>query len=269
MIFNPPTVPPKPPITTVFVHGTHRTADFFGLGFYPLKPYITHKQGLTPLPECDPRFCYTKTMNRIIENSNGHLKPENSYLFCWSGKLSHKDRLEAAQELHNHLTDLYHKDRTAQLLLITHSHGGNVALNLGAIPQKPYCIDCAVLIACPVQEDTKQYANNRYFFKEIYAPYSSWDMFQVLDLQGAYRNRSYVRNLFTNARKPQSTTKKPFFSERTFDKKSPVKHIHVTKKKRPIGHIEFLLPGFTKKLVDIVKTAQKHDYSSGILEYKL
>ena len=94
-------------------------------------------------------------------------------------------------------------------------------------------------------------------------------MFQILDLQGAYRNRSYIRNLFTNARKPQSVAKKPFFSERLFDKKSPVKHIHVTKKKRPIGHIEFLLPGFTKKLVDMLKTAQTHDYSSGILEYKL
>jgi len=43
-----------------------------------------------------------------------------------------------------------------KVTLISHSHGGNVALNLAAIAEKesPLSIERLILLACPVQQET-------------------------------------------------------------------------------------------------------------------
>lgn len=48
--------------------------------------------------------------------------------FCWSGGNSHTDRLKAGEDLAEHIKNLANRFTRAKLFLISHSHGGNVAM---------------------------------------------------------------------------------------------------------------------------------------------
>lgn len=267
MFFAPASLPPKPPANIVFVHGTHRTGNALSFNYSPLKPYLSHPAGLYKFSDCDDNFCFKWVMKQLIEKSNGLFNPEYCHIFCWSGQLSHKARIEAAQNLHNELIKLYRKNPDIPLIIFTHSHGGNVVLNLAGInEEKPYSIDSLVLLACPVQEKTKSYIFDD-LFKEIFSIYSSWDMIQVLDPQGIYYYKEKLYSYFTNQNQPTEPTPS-FFSERLFPQESKVKHICL-KRMRPISHLEFLLPTCTSKYPEILYTTINHDFTSGPMEYQL
>ena len=124
-----------------------------------------------------------------------------------------------------------------RIRLITHSHGGNVALFLSKINNKSEKIKIyeLILLACPVQKKTSQLVKNQ-MFEKIYSLYSGMDILQVIDPQGMHEI------IKKEARKAKET---PFFSERRF---KPQKNMLQAKLKingRGILHVEFLLKKFT------------------------
>ncbi|MCF7900206.1 hypothetical protein K9K77_01720 [Candidatus Babeliales bacterium] len=268
MFFTPPTPPPQKPIfVTVFVHGTDLIPKTI---IKPFERLVRHESGMFPLKEITEKYKYTKVLRNICRDNPDRFPKESAYLFCWSGKLSHKDRLAAAKDLNKSINDIIemYKNKKQKIIftIITHSHGGNVVLNLSNLKEaKNYFIDHLILMAVPVQEKTKKCVSDP-FFKQttIYAIYSMGDMVQILDLQGAKPQGRAYRRIFSepkNGSKLLNLEKPiPLFSERKFKSKK-VNHIKVTSKKRPILHIEFLLPSFTKKISTLLEQAAKHNFS--------
>ncbi|NBP01708.1 MAG: hypothetical protein EBU90_16540 [Proteobacteria bacterium] len=269
MLFFPPSFPPPPTKITVFVHGTHRFAQLVPKAIKPLYNRFHYEPGLRHISQAPECYCYRRFLASIAKYGNNYFPQEHCYLFGWSGTLSHEARVKAAEELHEGLMFLHKKYQRYELTLITHSHGGNVVLNLAGLDhKKPYQIDRLILIACPVQEVTKNFVFDP-LFKEIYAPYSKWDSFQVLDPQGAVPRRRYVRCIFTQSARCTHLQFIPLFSERRFPADSKVKHISVIRWFRPLSHVEFLFPSFTKKLEQMLIKAKDHDFSKKEMRYKL
>lgn len=119
---------------------------------------------------------------------------DDFYLLRWSGLLDHRERKQVSAFLYQELLGLITKikQKTGQdpiVTIITHSHGGNIALNLAALNQQnghKLVIDRLVLLACPVQKGTAHFVNHG-TFKQIYAFYSDLDFIQVLAMQGVFK----------------------------------------------------------------------------------
>lgn len=268
MFFNPPALPPQKPIfVTVFVHGTDLIPKTI---IKPFERLVRHEPGMFSLTEITEKYKYTKVLRNICRDNPDRFPRESAYLFCWSGKLSHKDRLHAAKNLNKEIKTLiagYKKKKQKIILtIISHSHGGNVVLNLANLKEaKNYSLDHLILMAVPVQEKTKKCVSDPFFeHTKIYAIYSHGDMVQILDPQGIKPQERAYRKIFSepkNGSKLLNLEKPiPLFSERKFENKK-VLHIKVTSKKRPILHIEFLLPSFTKKISLLLEQAAQHDFS--------
>lgn len=253
---------------TIWIHGTHRIND--RLGIPGIGVYVDHKVGLYKPDECVEKYLYRGIARAISKHMPHEFPTEHFYILCWSGILSHEARLEAAEMLHRELNNLvaYYekKGKKCIITLITHSHGGNVALNLTKISgARDYVIEKLVLLAVPVQEIT-QYNVDNDIFKSVFSVYSRWDIIQLGDPQGFWQSRKMVRKFFTQEGHMQesSDSKIPLFSERTFRSKK-VKHIEVRHAtffgNRPIDHVEFLLPYFTQHIGSILERAMKYDFS--------
>ena len=171
--------------------------------------------------------------------------PWHFYLFGWSGKLSYQEREDTARILYNEIKALiaeYKKQygTTPALRLITHSHGGNVALNLAKIKEAgdtEFVIDELILLACPVQIKTAPLIKDK-LFKKIYSLYSTRDLIQILDPQEVYNNLKEKRF--------------PLFSQRRFPDQANLRQIIVKRKKRAISHVEFMLEKFLTTLPTIL-----------------
>lgn len=107
------------------------------------------------------------------------------YTFSWNGRLSQRHRLNAAYKLYHKLMkvlSLLERDST-EVILVGHSHGGNVILNL-ARAEKKYrnglMVDRAVLLGTPVQCETRHLLKHS-MFKIAYHCYSTGDRIQNLD----------------------------------------------------------------------------------------
>ncbi|MBA3954373.1 hypothetical protein H0X48_03595 [Candidatus Dependentiae bacterium] len=159
---------------------------------------------------------------------------KTSYLFGWSGRLNFQARKEAAHELYKVLKELPHP-----ITLITHSHGGNVALNLALIVQEyddtTFFIDRLVLLAAPVQAATAHLVKSP-IFKRVISLYSSKDWTQVIDPQRLY---SISRS---------SNIPVPFFSQRIYPASDNLIQACILINRRSPTHIEFLSPNFFKTL---------------------
>ena len=118
------------------------------------------------IPGIQPVHAYNKknnlfTIAKILNANDPEDFPlENLYFFGWSGKLSSHARKLAARLLYKDLIILIqqHKqqyDTTPRIRMITHSHGGNVALYLAKIKKEfitQITIEQLILLACPVQQ---------------------------------------------------------------------------------------------------------------------
>lgn len=235
-------------MVTIFIHGT-----------LPPEP-IRNLPVLDKFFFCPQGLILAETLQNISGEKNYHLAqvpfvlyqsdPENFdlkdfYLFGWSGALSPKARLEAALLLYNNIKEL----NLHNIRLITHSHGGNVALNLKVIAEKhndnKFKIDELILLACPVQKQTSNYINS-HIFKKKYSFHSHLDIIQVIDPQGFH---DLYENLKTN-----NLNINPIFSKRHFNRKDNVVQIQTTINNRNLLHIEFLLTKFLNFLPVALKT---------------
>jgi len=245
----------KIPTITIWIHGARLVPNFaFRKFFY--KPL-----GLKKIKSIDKKYHIRKIADRLIEEDPKRFCKKHFYIFGWSGKVNFIARKEAAQELYNKLEILvskYYKKYNCipHIRLITHSHGGNVALNSSLFKKKEnhFKINELILLACPVQEATKQLIEDP-FFERCYSFFSKTDIIQIIDPQGLYRKgkRHYT----------------PFFSERHFPYHKKLTQARIKINGRSLFHIEFLLKKFVTNLPAILnKIEHKNTKSLLVLNLK-
>lgn len=117
------------------------------------------------------------------------------YTFGWCGLLSAKARYSEAAILFDALEQEVERFKrngiTPKIRIFAYSHGGNVALNLGAVRQlkkqnSSLVVDQLILIGMPVQTETESFVNDP-VFKQVFNVYSKGDRVQQLDLFSAKR----------------------------------------------------------------------------------
>lgn len=221
----------RPPIT-IWVHGSKLTPTFaFNNFFYRM-------QGMHSALDYDIKYHKRTTAELLCQISPDQYALDQFYFFGWNGKLCFNERKNAAKELYAtmlKLIDTYKAEykQKPKIRIITHSHGGNVVLNLAKVqnPQRPLIVDELIMLCCPVQEKTKRLIEADCFGK-VYAFYSSTDIYQIIDPQGLYKKGKA----------------KKMFSERTFDHHDTLRQTCVELNGRSLMHIDFLLTRFLKHL---------------------
>lgn len=151
-----------------------------GLGLHKVDLHHPHNNAAAPI---------IAASFEEISRSIGHEPSDQYYTFGWSGLVSNKIRYLESAFLHQDLERLIKKIQAEgfnpKIRLIGYSHGGNLALQLGAlhttkpISQKFY-IDELWLIGTPIQVET-DYLINSPIFKKVYNFYSRSDSVQMLD----------------------------------------------------------------------------------------
>lgn len=224
------------PTITVFVHGT-RLFPKFALqeGFYSAP-------GMVKISELDRSYHVMHMIAReLVRLDPERFSEEWMYAFGWHGKWSFRGRRQAAQDLYDALlvlVDKYEKQYGVKpaVRLITHSHGGNVALNLAAVkdPNNTLKIHELVILGCPVQAETKNFINDTIFIKK-YVLSSLNDLIQIVDPQGLQRWRT-----------------DHFFSERWFPLYKGAVQTMVKINGVGLWHLEFIYQRFIKRLPEIL-----------------
>lgn len=304
-----PHVPSTPQPITIWVHGTKASS------FLPIQ--VTQRIedkldelsrlpiGLHHLQSINPQSRIFQ-LNKFLADTDSYQFPfDGMYGFGWSGELSPEARTQAAEILYESLAALHtayeSKHATVpEINIITHSHGGNVALHISDFVKldNALAINRLILLACPVQAYTKQ-AIEHTMFKNIYAIHSHWDMVQVGDPQRLHPVKKGLENFFRKGSWKdlieafKQTIHLPQFSERHFKSAKPIKHIDVVwhttipwddtdlemfgefglfikqssdyfkAHKRGVLHEEFIIPSFIKKLPSILSYADNAPYVHG------
>lgn len=229
------------PTVTIWIHGTCLLSDkLFN------KLCLTPK-GFVPVSEIKDKFQVHKAAKFLSKQDPQRFNFEHFYAFGWSGKLSFAERKKAAQDLYSHIRELtknYKKKyrRKPKIRLITHSHGGNVALNLAHIcnPRDRIKLEELILLGCPIQHETVHKAKHP-FFKKIYSFFSTLDTLQIIDPQG-------LQNWNTTELPKNIHYKRCLLSGRCFPLDPKIKQIQMKMNGRGILHVEFLLTRFLSLL---------------------
>jgi len=236
---------------TVWIHGT-RTISLSTLPL--LKRFFKNYFGIDGL---HPAQIYTEKNNMLsiaktLHKTDPESFPfEDIYIFGWSGVLSPQARFEAAIQLYEELLTLSRNyvekyQIKPRIRLITHSHGGNVALYLAQREkdqQENLVVDEFVILACPVQKETSHLLKSE-MFKSVYSFYSTFDFIQTLDPQGAYN----AKKQWSQNKKAHLNLQEPFFSERMFESQENLKQMLVKENGRPILHSEFIHEQFVARI---------------------
>ncbi len=244
-----------PTEVTVWVHGTALVPQIMPNFFY-------RKQGFHSALIYEGRYHLRKIVNSLHAQAPELFPLEHFYIFGWNGKLNFEERRKAAQELYYELMNLHDLYRekcgvAPRIKMITHSHGGNVALNLAKVKEKnqDFVISELIMLACPVQAETMHLVSDP-LFKKIYSFYSESDLIQIIDPQGLYHNKMTAHGLF---------------SSRLFPQYSHVCQIKSRLGNRGLAHIDFLLmrfisnmPAIMKELAQRQKTDQSGFYALSI-----
>lgn len=119
------------------------------------------------------------------------------YTFSWSGRLSHKKRVQAAHDLYRQLMAEIKRlnEKNIHITILGHSHGGNVTLNLAQAENTYHQhlkIDRAILLGTPVQSETQPLLASP-IFKSIYHCYSHGDNVQKMDFISTRDDHSFRR----------------------------------------------------------------------------
>jgi hypothetical protein len=252
---------------TVFIHGTLLTGNTLGDFVKKIHDFFYCPQGITQLADLDSRYHVSKIGKWMCEADPCRFKAEDFYLYGWSGQLSDQARTEAAEGLFAGLRDLrekYYKEQGVypQIRLVTHSHGGNVALHLADVSDHSFVIDELVLLACPVQKETEEHVHNS-LFSTVYSFFSTIDAFQVVDPQAlnALRDMSRESGFSLSLLKEWQTKKIPLFSQRRFALGDNLMQASIKRSIRGIAHIEFLFKPFIQRLPIFLDELDKHRFN--------
>ena len=248
-LHTPPPPPPQPIPVTIWIHGT-RPSSFLPslrkevkqqLDGVTQAPYGLHSA--QQLAQSLKHYKITKTLS----DANSNQFPfEHLYVFGWSGDLDITVRQAAAFDLYMQLIELKkgyleQYQRIPQFTILTHSHGGNVALELAPLykEEDALTIHRLILLACPVQKATTAYAAHK-MFQQIYAIHSHIDMVQILDpqrlhpLKKAFQLLKDERSLNGFKDVYQQMINNPLFSERHFPLRRNLIHVDVSWAKNSI-----------------------------------
>lgn len=236
-----------PPPVTVWIHGTcfNRNPLFHN--------YFNGKPGLKLITEIDQKHYLVNAAKTLALYSPHQFPIEAFYVYGWSGKLSFDERKENATILYHELqriNDEYVKTHGTEpsIQIISHSHGGNIALNLPSISkqcEKPLIIDKLIMMACPVQAKTMECIKDP-MFKRIYSLYSSLDFVQILAPQMVYKVKETKKGRY------KAEWKFPPFSNRRFPHHPTVAQVKIKIDGRAIMHGEFTLPKFLSTLHEVL-----------------
>lgn len=225
------------PIVTVWVHGTKLPPQSI------LYFFLYRKLGLHRAVCYDWVYRLRSIAQELSQADPEHYPLKHIYFFGWSGNLNFIAREKAARDLHASIVSLRthyknHYGKDPILRVITHSHGGNVVLNMANL-EHTFKVDELIMLACPVQDETS-YLVTSPLFKQVYAFYSTGDMIQVADPQGLYKKNKYgTRN---------------FFSCRRFPFELPnLVQAQARNRNATFAHIDFLRTPFVSRLPLIVK----------------
>lgn len=242
------------PIVTVWIHGTKfMRSDTYKKVFNGI-PDIKHIKEF-------PSAHKVQLPMQLLHRDAPDLFDYNSlYLFGWPGRLSAHERYWAATILYKKLVALsrsYEKKFgvAPSIRLVTHSHGGNVALNLARIHKLrrgngALSIDALVLLACPVQHETKELVHS-HLFKKIYAFYSSLDMVQVLAPEFLHKMRNDEGSVIG------SCLRWIPFSNRCFAAHVPVRQAWIKINGHSITHGGFTTSKFLRTLPALLKAVDE------------
>ena len=147
-----------------------------------------------------------------LNNNNNNIK-YSFYSFSWNGRLSKKERINAAENLYKELTqEIAKRDmQNIEVYILAHSHGGNVALNLALAEdefKKNLLINKLILFGTPVQSETRNLIHSS-IFEKIYHTYSKGDNIQILDnfsTRDFFSQRQFKNKTKKNFRLPDKLT---------------------------------------------------------------
>ena len=176
-----------PTSITIWIHGTQILKN---------SPYIKEFDCTTKLKPASKiskwRHLY-KIARALHKGDPQRFAWQTMYIFGWPGTLRAKKRQWAAQKLYTELQRVQKEFESIYktkpiIRILTHSHGGNVALNMAHLERTDLTIDELILLACPVQQQTQDYIQHP-MFKKIYTLYSSLDFIQVIAPQFKYKHK--------------------------------------------------------------------------------
>ena len=200
---------------TIYVHGT----KFFQMKSSPSR--------LAKAPQ--PR-----QLERALHKSNPTKYPYDSvYRFSWSGRLHHRARQKAAQDLFDAI-----KEYKGPITIIAHSHGCNVSLWLAKIlteEKHTISLDKVIFLAPPVQMATMEYVTT---LPQVYSFYSTADMVQVVDPQRLQARRKDT----------------PLFSQRLFPESLNLCQTRILFHNQSPGHQSFITESFLVHLDNLITT---------------
>lgn len=230
------------PRITIWLHGT-KSMSFLS-DFVHAVPHA----GMHPIQNISSLYRIRSVMNALTQTDPVRFPLKHFYAFGWSGKLCFKKRLAEAVKLQAALHELvaeYQKKYSIlpTITLITHSHGGNVALNLAAIMPKSETLKLElIMLACPVQHETKEYVKDP-LFERIYSFYSPADVMQIIDPQGLYTT-------------PTNQTLHFELSQRRFPAHPTVRQAQLEINEGGVSHIGFILERTIKILPALIDSLE-------------
>lgn len=284
MLFTPPPPPQMPvqrPVVTVWVHGTkpdEHLPTFLAEHTKGLSQLLcgNGEKGLNKIAKLSASYYPFLRAQALVHADPIHFNLEHFYTFGWSGKLTLEARKNAALNLFYALKLLsqeYQKRYGCSpiIILIAHSHGGNVILHLAEI-QDPDGFELniakAILLACPVQKHTAHLINSP-IFDRIYSLHSHTDMIQIVDPQGLHTHKKIDKPLFSTRHfdphpklaqalirwKMGPSWQQEDYNIDKFAMKGLMKGINTInyiKKNRGLFHVEFHMLPFLRHLPDII-----------------
>lgn len=247
---NPDTY--RPPLT-IWIHGTNFLRSRLFTHIFNGTP------SCKPASEISDRYQIRMIANTLNKYDAVRFPLGTFYIFCWSGKLNANLREKTAHHLHIELKRVvadYEKTYNCmpRIQIVTHSHGGNVALNLAKIkdPQDTlFVIDTLILLACPVQMRTIPFIDHP-MFQRVYSLYSSLDLIQVIAPQ-LFKNN-------TDSEKPSFAF--PPFSNRCFPQRQHVTQVKMKINGNALWHNDFVQPRFLKLLPSIISELDTWGYGA-------
>lgn len=237
----------KPPAITIWIHGTRFIRRPIFHAYFNSTPSLRLAHDI-------PADCYLHHLGHTFNKADPDKHPlKTLYIFGWSGKLNDSIRQDAAWNLYNEIEKLISEYKKTYgvnpiIRIIGHSHGGNVALNLVKMKkeEKPFEIEELVLLACPVQNNTKNYVQDP-LFKKIYSLYSTIDVAQVLAPQLVY-------NISKESKKDAKAGMCwPSTSQRRFDTCNSLIQARIKINGRSLFHTEFVSTNFMAILPNIIQ----------------
>jgi len=137
--------------------------------------------------------CYNTLVKRLYRNYE-----TDYYTFGHLGVLSHRYRACVAKTLYTELLEKVKEAQdvyeTVKVILVTHSHGGTIALNMAAVEnelKKGLEIDDLVMFGAPLQAETAPFAYHP-MFKRIMNCYALGDIMQGSDVLTTASRKCYT-----------------------------------------------------------------------------